>query len=176
MTRRKLYANDSLIANFLKGLTKVETLDNGWSTKFLDKKTGQHWLKSQVNAEYQGGGSSILIQLPEPSTSELIEIIFNSNNEDEVVAASLKLRDNEQYHDKEFRQELIDKLNQIELYDLPFDEKQRLINIIEYSELNSEINRREILNKTLDQVQQDANYFKTIARQADTILRRLDKK
>lgn len=176
MTPRKLYADDNLIADFLKGLTKVEVLDNGWSTKYLDNKTGKHWLKYQVDHEYHGGGNSILIQLPEPSTTELINIAFTSSNEDEVAAASLMLRDNEQYSDKDFRQELIDRLNQVELYDLPFAEKQRLVNIIEYSELYSNLNRREILNKTLEQIQLDADYFNTIARQADTILRRLDKR
>lgn len=176
MIPRKLYADDNLIADFLKGLTKVEISDNGWSTKYLDNKTGKHWLNYQVESEYHGGGSSILIQLPEPSTTELINIAFTSANEDEVVAASLRLRDNEQYYHKDFRQELIDKLNQVELYDLSFVEKQRLVTIIEYSELDSNINRREILNKTLEQIQMDADYFKTIAMQADTILRRLDKR
>ena len=176
MESRKLYSNNSLITNFLKELTKVEILENGWSTKYIHNKTGQFWLKSQVNSEYHGDGNIILIQLPEPFTDELIEIALCSINEDEVIAACLKLRENEQYHKIEYRQNLIDKLNKIQLYDLPYDEKQRLINIIEYSELDSEINRREILNKHFDEVQKDANYFRTIAQQADIILRRLDKK
>ncbi|MEN9909536.1 MAG: hypothetical protein RLZZ540_2685 [Bacteroidota bacterium] len=176
MEPRKLYSNNILITNFLKKLIKVETLENGLSTKYLDNKTGQFWLKSQVNSEYHGGGNAILIQLPEPSTDDLIEIVLSSINEDEVIAACLRLCDNEQYHEIEYRQKLINKLNEIQLYNLPYDEKQRLINIIEYSELDSEINRREVLNKHFDEVQKDTNYFRTIAQQADIILRRLDKK
>ncbi|MEL1240295.1 hypothetical protein [Flavobacterium flavipallidum] len=176
MRPRKLYYDKSLIIEFLKELTIVETLENNWSTKYFNTKTGLYWLKSQINSEYHGGGNSILIQLPEPSTDELIEITLFSINEDEVIAASLRLRDNEQYHEIDYRQKLIDKLNEIDLYDLHYSEKKRLINIIEYSELDSEINRRKILNKHFDEVQNDANYFRNIAKQADTILRRLDRK
>lgn len=175
MKSRKLYANDKLIADFLNNLTKVETLNNDWSTKYFDKKTGRYWLKTQVNSEDHGGGNSILIQLPEPSTDELIDIVFSSTYEDEVIAASLRLLDNEQYLNKEFRQKLIDRLNTIELYDLPYNEKERLANIIDYSGLSSGINCREILNKTIDQIQKDYEFFRIIARQANTILRRLDK-
>ena len=176
MISRKLYSDNNLITSFLKKLTKVETLENGGSTKYLDNKTGVFWLKFHVNSEYHSGENTILIQLPEPSTDELIEILLSSINEDEVIAASLRLRDNEQYHEVDYRQKLINKLNEIQLYDLPYDEKQRLINIIEYSELDSEINRRQILNKHFEEVQKDANYFRAIAQQADIILRRLDKK
>jgi hypothetical protein len=175
MNSRKLYANEKLILAFLKELNEVEIMDDGWAIKYIDPKAGQHWLKSQINSEYNGGGDFILINLPEPLTEELIEIALSSKNEDEVVAASLRLRDNEEFKGNEFRKALIDKLNCIELDNLHSEEKQRLINIIKYSELDNEINRQEILNKGYKEILKDANFYKSVAEQAATILRRLDK-
>jgi len=67
-------------------------------------------------------------------------------------------------------QGLIDRLVQIGLYVLPFEKKQYLISVIVYSALNSEINIRETLHKSFSEVKSDSDFFRKIARQADSLL------
>ncbi|WP_207430895.1 hypothetical protein [Sabulibacter ruber] len=151
----------------------VEQQNDGWIERYLDNLTGKEWLKYQINSEYHGAGQINLIQLPEPTTTELIEIALTSEFEDEASAAAIRLRDNEQYLDTGFRQELINRLKKIELKQLTDREIQRIRMVISYSELDHIENRREIIGKSYQEIEEDSRFFKSMAEEAYSILKRL---
>ena len=49
VTDRKLFGTNTLVDDFTKSLSQVETLDGGWATKYLDNSTGHQWLKYVVD-------------------------------------------------------------------------------------------------------------------------------
>jgi hypothetical protein len=173
MKNIKLLSDQLLICDFVSQLSEVETFDDGWTIKYIDPLNRNTWIKYSFENGF--GVQFLLVQLPHPSTEELINIALSSINEDEVISASLFLKINELQKKLEFREKLIERLEKIELYDLQYNEKQRLINIIEYSELNNNINRRVILNKNYVEIQRDADLFKQISKRANSILKKLDR-
>ncbi|GAB2531513.1 hypothetical protein [Rufibacter soli] len=170
---RRLYSDSKLIDDFLQRLNLVEILDGGWAAKYLDNENGKQWLKYQTDSEYHGGGQTTLIRLPEPTTTELIDIALNSEFDDEASAAAIRLSDNEQYADKEFRQELIDRLKAKEFQKLTTRERSRLKMIIAFSELDQPENRREIVGKSIHEIEEDSQFFQRIAQKAVSILEKL---
>jgi hypothetical protein len=171
--KRRLYSDSKLIESFLQRLNLVETLDGGWSAKYYDSDSGEQWLKFQIDSGYHGGGQTNLIQLPEPTITELIEIALNSEFDDEASAAAIRLRDNEQYLHKEFRQELIHRLKTIENQELSEKERSRIKMVITNSSLNRPENRRKIIGKNFKEIEEDSLFFQRIAEEADSILEKL---
>lgn len=171
MTDRKLFGETTLIADFTKTLIKVETLEEGSSIKYLDKQTGNYWLKYVAD-----DGSSLpnLMLISPPLTADdLIEVAIISNFPDEVLAAATRLSLEEQYEEKEFREKLVTRLETVVKTALNKGEKKRLKTIIEASQLVSRINQREILGKHIFEIQRDAAFFSSIADRAQKILNQL---
>jgi hypothetical protein len=111
------------------------------------------------------------MRLPAPSTEKLIDITISTIFEDEAVAAVLRLLDEEAIEKKDFRQSLIEKLEQaVEGTTIP---AERVFKIIKFAQLTDPMNKREVLAKTAEQVQADATYFKGIADRADALLKQL---
>ncbi|WP_205503990.1 Imm27 family immunity protein [Rufibacter psychrotolerans] len=170
---RRLYSDSKLIDDLLQKLNLLETLDGGWAAKYRDNESGEQWLKYQINSGYHGGGQTNLIRLPEPTTAELIDIALNSEFEDEALAASFRLRDNEQCLDKEFRLDLIYRLKSLEIRKLSGKEKSRIKLVITTSALNRLENRREIIGKSSKEIEEDSLYFQRSAEEANSILEKL---
>ncbi|RZL36404.1 MAG: hypothetical protein EOP00_29525 [Pedobacter sp.] len=97
--------------------------------------------------------------MPLPTTDKLIELALHSDNEDEVFAACLTLINNEQNRNQEFRSSLINKLENLESFN-------RQKKIIEFTGLDSALNRQDILGKTVTQIELSAKYYKQIADRA----------
>ncbi|MHC2991271.1 hypothetical protein OB13_06635 [Pontibacter sp. HJ8] len=171
MEKRRLYGDASLIELLLTKMQLVETAVGGYAAVYKDPATGAFWLKYYATAATQGGGYLTLMKLPAPSIGELIGIAITSVFEDEAVAAVLRLLDEEAIEKKEFRLELIRKLEQLH----PGLEVQpdRLVKIIKFSSLDDSTNRRELLHKSQEQIQEDASYFTGIAERAKLLLERL---
>ena len=172
---RRIFGDHQLINDFIKTLTKIEVLEDGWSIVYKDLNTNLSWLQYQIDSEYHGGGQSNLIRLPEPSFRELIDITLHSPFEDEVIAASIKLRDDEVFKGIEFRYVLIDLLEKKILRDLSQEDIKRLTNIIRFSELDSSLNRREILKKNIAEIDSDTTFFSEISKRADRLLNKIKK-
>jgi hypothetical protein len=170
---RRLYSDSKLIDDFLQKLNLVETLDGGWATKYRDNESGEQWLKYQINSGYHGGGQTNLIRLPEPATAELIDIALNSEFEDEALAAAIRLRDNEQYLNKEFRLDLIHRLKSLEIQKLSVKEKSRIKMVITNSTLDRLENRKELIGKNFKEIEEDSLFFQRIAEDANSILEKL---
>jgi hypothetical protein len=168
MTDRKLFGTNKLIEDFSERLTKVRPLDGGWTIEFVDTETGQHWLKYVVDD--RGFFENMMLISPKPTTDELIDIAFTSPNPDEVSAAAIRLNFEEQTEKKEFRQNLIDRLNCLDILQLDEAEKERLKTIIQASQLIDRVNKRDIIGKHFSKIHKDAAFFNEIADRAQEIL------
>lgn len=172
--------NTELIKSLTKKLSQVES--DGWETKYIDIKDNSEWRKIYLESEYQGGGYPILFKYPQPSQSELIDILLSRTNTNEISAIANFLKYYE-YDDsnnlREFRSELIDKLEAITRssdFKMSNFESKRLTTIIYDSELDQPYNQREILSKNHNQVNEDYLYYKNIADRAKRILVIINKK
>ncbi len=171
MTDRKLFGTNKLINEFVERLTKVSSLDGGWSTEYVDRETGQHWLKYVVDD--RGFFENLMLISPKPTTDELIDIAFSSPNPDEVSAAATRLNFEEQVDKKEFRQKLMDRLNRLDISHLDKAERERLKTIIQASQLADRVNKRDIVGKHFSEIQKDAAFFNSTADKAQEILNNL---
>lgn len=171
MTDRKLFGTNKLIEDFIERLTKVHSLDGGWTTEYVDSETGQQWLKYVVDE--RGFFENLILISPKPTTDELIDIAFSSPYPDEVSAAATRLNIEEQADKKEFREKLLDRLKQLDILNLDKAGKDRIKTIIQASQLTDGVNKREILGKHFSDIQQDAAFFTTAADRAKEILNML---
>jgi len=80
VTERKLLGTNSLINDFIQHLTKTESVDGGWATKYIDKATGQQWLKYVVDD--RNFSENLMRISPAPTTDELIDTAFTSDYPD----------------------------------------------------------------------------------------------
>lgn len=171
MTDRKLFGTNELIEQFKERLTKVNSLDGGWSTEYVDNKTGQHWLKYVVDD--RGFFENIMLISPKPTTDELIDIAFSSPYPDEVSAAATRLNIEEQADKKEFRGKLIDRLSRFDISQLDKAERDRIKTIIQASQLTDRVNKRDIVGKHFSEIQKDAAFFNSTVDKAQEILNNL---
>ena len=171
MTDRKLFGINTLVDDFTKSLTQIETLDGGWATKYIDNSTGHQWLKYVVDD--RGFFVNLIFISPTPTTDQLIEIALNTKYVDEISAAATRLNFEEQSDKNEYRQKLIDKLTTIDISKLDTTEKERIKTIILASQLTDRVNKREIVGKHFSEIQVDADFFNSVADNAEKILRLL---
>lgn len=170
---RRLFGDAKLIEEQLNQMQLKEEAAGGWAAVYQHKGTGAFWMKCYVTTATQGGGYLVLIRLPLPATTDLIEVALHTPHEDEAVAAILRLLDEEEIEKKDFRKQLVEKLEQLDLKNLTLGQKLRIQKIITLSALNDPANKREVLHKTARQVQQDADYFKEVANRAMRLLEQL---
>lgn len=166
-----MYGDAGLIEVLLPQFELMETSAGGYAAVYKDPLTNSFWLKYYATTVAAGGGYLTLMRLPAPSTENLIDIVIRTFFEDEAVAAVLRLLDEEAIEKKEFRQQLIEKLEQaVETGDL---QRDRAFQIIKFTNLADPMNKREVVGKTGTDVQADAAYFAGIAERAERLLKRL---
>jgi hypothetical protein len=158
----KLFSNPIIVENIINCLIVESVDEQNWVKNYSGKFNNEKWLSYYVNSSQHGGGTKILIRLPKATTEELLNIVINSECENEVETGCLILVDNEEIRKTEFRLELIQKLEKK-------TDQKRLKTIIDKTNLTSKVNRREIIGKSLNQVSEDENYFKNISERAKKI-------
>ena len=161
--KKHLIADQNEIAILIEQFSLLDTDDSHWTKTYLDAKTGDKWLSFYVDSYLQGNGYQVLGKLPLPDTNELIALALHSNNNDEVFAACRMLSDNERNHKKEFRVILIDQLEKI-------NDRNRQKRVIELTGLDSPLNRRDILGKTIELINSDAHFYSQIAERAKKLV------
>lgn len=132
-----------------------------------------YWKIREIDSMYVGKVSQILVKQPEPETGSLVCLLLTLEDNYDIVAAALILKENEICFGIDYRRKLLEEIEKIDISRLNKDQKNRLKNIIVLSELHHGENRRVVLNKQYDIIKADSNYFMDIARKADTILRQL---
>jgi hypothetical protein len=168
--------NQDEIETKLKTLTKKGTSTDGWTDYYVDKNSNEEWHLTRYDSEYHGGGVPVLKRLPEPTTEELINIALTSGNTNEIIGASLELSERERYKKEDFRARLINQLLQVNTSNLSDFEKERLKIIIYESDLYDATNRQDIVGKHFTEIDSDANYYRTTAQKAKSILGNITKK
>ena len=160
-----LIADIEKIEQLRKTLNLVDKDNINLTETYIDTGTGNKWLYYRVNTYLQGDGYPIFGLQPLPGTKQLIKLSLFSEHDDEVFAACRTLADNEETKNIDFRSDLINALENI-------DDKQRQEKVIKLTGLDNALNRREIVNKTLEQIESDAKYYRSIADRADKIKQR----
>ena len=160
-TKRHLISDLKVIDKLNKQFELISGDKDNLTKIYLDKTNNQKWFSYYVDGYLQGGGYNIFSKLPVPTTQKLVEIALNSEFDDEVFACCRTLTEKEQ--EEEFREILI---NRLELH----SDKERTKKIIELTGLLSELNKREILGKSMKEIEKDARYFKSISERAKSIL------
>lgn len=171
MDNRKLIGDPKLIDLIISRAT-IDSSDDT-STTYIDTLTKEVWLKYNVTSMYIEGQMTNLIRLPEPTTTDLINIVFSSEHDDEIIAASLRLRDKELFHGQEFRDELLNKIIKITKRNLDKGQKTRVKTIITLTELAHGENRRDVMGKTTNEIMADSDFFMNVAYKADEIFEAL---
>lgn len=168
-----MYGDAGLIEVLLPQFELMETAEGGYAAVYKDPLDNSFWLKYYATAATPGGGYLTLMRLPAPATEKLIDIVVSTMFEDEAVAAVLRLLDEEAIEKKDFRQQLIEKLEQaVEKGDM---RSPLAMKIIKFANLADPTNKREVVGKTAEQVQADAAYFAGIAERAERLLNLLNK-
>jgi hypothetical protein len=172
MKMKKFYGIMGNATDFLKGLTLVESSNYGWTEKYLDHTSGNYWLKYMVDRD-TGRYFNLMFISPKPTTQEILNIAFTSEDFSEVEGASHRLLIEEEDEKKNFRSELVKKLKSIDVSKLSELDKKRLKNIIINTHLTDKMNRREIVGKSINEVKTDSDYFLEISEYAQILLSQL---
>jgi len=167
MADRKLYGKTSLITEFVTNhLEKLQTLDAGWATLYLEKKSNREWLK--YISDDRSNTPDLIQVKPKLNTEDLINIALNSVYEDESQAAIRRLISEE--NTNQYRLILLDEIKKKITNSLNHLEKERIIAIIQQSDLLNKNNRKDIINKPYSEVQKDYEFYKKIALETSEIL------
>jgi hypothetical protein len=172
MSDKKFFGIMGNASKFLKELTLLETSKYGWIEKYLDERTGNHWLKYMVDRD-NGRYYNLMLLTPRPTTDEMIEICFTALDHDEVEGAAHRLLFEEEEEKIEFRQKVIDRLKTIDILHLDSEEKRRLKTIILNGHLTGKINQWEVVGKHISEIQNDVDFYRKIAEDAEQILKQL---
>ena len=159
----------------LKTLTKTGTSTDGWTHYYVDKNSNEEWHLTRYDSEYHGGGVPVLKRHPEPTIEELINIAMTSTDTNDIIGASLELSEREKYKKEDFRDKLLNRLLRVDTSNLTDFEKERLKIIIYESDLYDATNRRNIVGKHFTEIESDADYYRTAAHKAKSILENIAK-
>jgi hypothetical protein len=171
VVKRRLFGSSDLIKEFTASLTLVETSADGWTTKYYNDLSKEYWLKYVVDD--RSFETNLMLLSPRPTTSELISISLTSPYLDEVLAAATRLYIDEQEEKIEFRGNLIDKLNSLDLVNMSSNEKERIKTVIQSSNLLHGVNIRNIVGKHHTEIESDAQFFRSVSEMARLIFEKL---
>jgi hypothetical protein len=159
LKERKLISDRKIIDKVIKTFELISEDNQNWTKTYFEKNLNESWLSYYVNTSQNGGGQNILVKLPIPTIKKLIEIAINAKDEDEVFAACYTLTQNEENDKTEFRLELITELEKI-------SDRIRQQKIVKFTSLLNSLNRKDILGKSLNEIELDSKYYKEIAERA----------
>jgi hypothetical protein len=174
MATRIFYGTNLLVEQKTAELTEIETLDEGWTIKYLDQSTGEHWLKYTVDPD-RGYHFNLMRTTPELGTSQLIDLALNSEFPDEARAAAYKLHLDEVSEHKEYRTELLEQIKKIYLDSKSPERKRSLADVIRASQLLDRVNSRELIGKSMSEIELDAKFFQRTAKEAQEIIEKLER-
>jgi hypothetical protein len=162
MLTRHLVADTKTIEQLRKKFKLLDKDVINWTEIYVDIATDDQWLYYRVDTYLQGGGYPIFAKQPLLDTKQLIQLSITSLNDDEVFAACRTLVDNEATKKFEFRADLINELERI-------DDKQRQQKIISLTGLDNPLNRRETVGKSFEEINNDSNFYRDIAKRAERL-------
>lgn len=169
--QRKLFGINNLIEEFTASLILIKSSESDWEAIYYDEAKNEYWLRYVVEA--QNFSRNLMLLSPRPTTTELMEIGFSSLHLDEVSAAATRLYLDETENKTEFRDELMKRLELLDISKMNSTEKERIKLIIQNSNLLHGINIREIVGKHYSEIEEDALFFRSISDKARTLFEKL---
>jgi hypothetical protein len=165
---KRFYGLMGNASKFIKDLKLIESSNHGWTEKYIDKD-GKQWLKYMVDRD-TGRYYNVINISPRPTTDEMIEIAFTSEDHDEIEGATHRLLFEEEEEMKDFRPRLVERLQSIDIAGLSNTEKERIRMIILNTHLIDKQNKREVVGKNITEVQADSDYFTNVGQFAEKLL------
>jgi hypothetical protein len=110
---------------------------------------------------------------PRPTTEEMIEIALTSDDHDEVEGAAHRLLFEEEEEMKDFRPRLVERLQSIDILGLSNTDKKRIRTIILNTHLTDKQNKREVVGKSITEIQADSDYFTNVGQFAEKLLNQI---
>ena len=111
---------------------------------------------------------------PRPTTKEMIEIALTSDDHDEVEGAASRLLIEEEDEMKDFRPSLVERLQVIDVTGLSNENRKRIKTIILNTDLADSQNKREVVEKSIGEVQADGDYFTSVGKFAENLLNQIE--
>jgi hypothetical protein len=168
---KRFYGIMGNASKFIKDLKVVESSNHGWTEVYVDKD-GQRWLKYMVDRD-NGRYYNVVHISPRPTTEEMIEVALTSDDHDEVEGAAHRLLYEEEEEMKDFRPKLVERLESIDVSGLTNSDKKRMRTIILNTHLTDKQNKREVVGKSIREVQADSDYFTTVGQFAEKLLNQI---
>lgn len=159
-------------SNFLKELTLLVSTNYQWTEKYVDLKTGKHWLKYMIDRD-TGRYYNLMLLTPKPKTNEIIDIAFSSMDYDEVEGAAHRLLIEEDDEKIDFRPAVLGRIKKLDISQLNEFEKKRIKAIILNGHLTDKTNKREAAGKDFSEIQKDEDFFKELADYSEEIFKQL---
>ena len=168
---KRFYGLMGNASKFIKDLELIESSNHGWTEKYVDKD-GQQWLKYMVDRD-TGHYYNVVHISPRPTTDEMIETALTSDDHDEVEGAAHRLLFEEEEEMKDFRPRLVERLMSIDISKLSTIDKKRIRTIILNTHLTDKQNKREVVSKSIIEVQTDSDYFTNVGQFAEKLLNQM---
>jgi len=164
-----LICDEEQINSKLKWLQAAGRSKDETDSFFIDPVTQETWVLTSYESEMLDCDIQILMKA-ELSSNDLINIALTSKDAKVIAVAAMTLKYKEEHEKSEFRHELINKLETINIGNLSKEEKRRLELIIYESNLYDGTNQRGIMGKHYTEIQNDASYYQEPANKAKKIL------
>jgi hypothetical protein len=161
MTERTFIEDQKLVSKMLDDLDSTGVTSGYGLELYVNPKDGQSWERYEF--ELDGNNVFGLRKHPYPNTDKIIEITVNSKFMDEVDGACALLHHLEWNNRTEFRERLLNELRITRI------EKLRFEIIYERAELSDSSNKRDVLGKTIDEIETDAQYFLNLTKQVNEL-------
>lgn len=166
---QSLICDEEQINFKLKGLKEAGMSKDETESFFIDPVTQETWVLTSYESELLDCDIQVLMKA-ELTSRELIDIAVTSKNEKVIAVAAMTLKYKEEHEKSEFRQELVNKLDTVNIDSLSKEDKRRLELIIYQSDLYNGTKQRNIMGKNYTEVQNDASFYQEPANKAKKIL------
>lgn len=162
---RRVIAGNAAIAEATAEMEREETLDDGWSRRFVNPVSGERWLESYMQSHRHGGGYHVLMRLPRPRRTDWLELVAHSSHPAEIWVAAMALGEDPDSYDA-LLSVLVDAARRAEW--------QRVGIAATWSGITSPMNRRSTLGEGFAEIASDAEQFERPAAEAMSLLTRAE--
>jgi hypothetical protein len=160
---RRVIAGNAAIAEATAEMEVEETLDDGWSRRFVNPVSGERWLETYMQSDRHGGGYQVLIRLPRPERADWLDLVAHSSHPAEIWVAAMALGEDPESYDA-LLSVLVEAARRAEW--------QHVGIAATWSGITSPMHRRSILGKASTEIARDAEQVERRAAEASNLLSR----
>jgi protease PrsW len=123
--------DEQIVEIMLSRMKKVAVLQGDWAEVHSDDTTGDRWLKFGVASTFTEDIRPCLVRFPGPNINEIVNLSFNSDCKEEILAAGTYLQAMETFEQLSFRQKLGKRLAEFDLKELSGLHRERFQLLLE---------------------------------------------